>query len=117
MIFLLVSSLCLLTGFYSQQMTVSEPDFTKQEFYGVNGRMLLVRPWLSAGSLWSKALARSLFYPPTHSLESVEERPRKPSDMNRQNTLLNLLRTNMKTISPLIKKAKFTPDEKQKKKF
>ena len=98
------------------------------------GRMAMIRPWLSANFLGSKARAS------THPLVRYnyfepETPSRRPSDLNKQNPLLNLLRSgireniwehlilfrsNMRTFGPLIKRAwhpNFIKEEKQKKKF
>ena len=60
------------------------------------GRMEMIRPWLSANSLGSKSrvrvnpesLVRYRYFEP-----EPEKPARRPSDMNKQNPLLNLLRS------------------------
>merc|ERR1712024_195296 len=90
---LLYSMICFLIS------EASNTEFQSKEY----GRMSMIRPWLAATSLWSKAtpaqpIVRYHYFEP-------DKPSRRPSDMNKQNPLLNLLRSNMKTFGPLIKRA------------
>ena len=54
--------------------------------------MAMIRPWLSANSLWSKATPAQQPIVRYHYFEP-DNQARRPSDMNKQNPLLNLLRS------------------------
>merc|ERR1712183_126483 len=111
--FLLLFMVCFLT--YFKIFAASNSEFQSKEY----GRMAMIRPWLSANSLWSKATQAQPIVR-YHYFEPDNPARRQPSDMNKQNPLLNLLRSNMKTFGPLIKRAwqpNFRSEEKEKKKF